>query len=440
MNRSVPTIMAVASAPGPSPRAILRISGPATIALIDQLFTEQLTHRELCPATLALDSQTTLPVLAMSMPAPKSFTSQHTLEIQLPGNAALLERLMHRLIELAQQIGRDVRFAEPGEFTRQAFEAGRIDLARAEGIAATIAATSDGQLAAATLLRRGALGQWATQMVDQLAGLLALVEAGIDFVDQDDVVAIEPAVLRDRLGGLIDRIDRQLHAPGQSIGEGALPWAVLVGRPNSGKSSLFNALLGRSRAVISDEAGTTRDVLCEPMLVEGREVMLVDIAGVEPGVGGLGQAMQSAGAGAIERADLLIELSDGPVPEASVRPGAPSIRVRSKADQGEAASDAFDVHVSAHSGAGLAALRRLIAQRLQSQQASVGGEVMLLGPRHVDCLHRARAELVGARAQEELELIASSMRTALDQLGEIGGQMSRDDVIGRVFATFCIGK
>ncbi|NBB84321.1 MAG: GTP-binding protein, partial [Alphaproteobacteria bacterium] len=268
-------------------------------------------------------------------------------------------------------------------------------------------------------------------------------------VDEEDVVAITPAEL-DRQLAEIERQLEDLRGRCRSWSQlEALPWVVLAGEPNTGKSTLFNALLGRERAVTSAAAGTTRDVLAEPLrLHDGdhdAEAMLVDMAGLDEPDAALDRAMQAAARQAIERAELIVALGES----AELTARTPTIRVASKADLG-ARVEAADVHVSAVTGQGLDALRRLIREHLADRTVAVGGEAMALQPRHARALHEAaealaaaRGQLVRQRDQRTLagpELVAEPLCRGLNQLAALGGEMTPDDVIGKVFATFCVGK
>ena len=313
LRQSVDTIVAVSSPPGRSPRGLIRFSGQDTrriiAGLIDGSAVDLLPRRLI---TVHLNDPD-LPALLTLFEAPHSYTGQDAAELQVPGNAALLERLLHRAVDAG------ARLAEPGEFTFRAYLAGKLDLTEAEGVAATITATSDGQLKAAQHLRNGELGGFAGELVDALGTRLALVEAGIDFTDQEDVVPIGPGDLDQQLADLEARL-ADLLANSRSWGEvEALPWVVLMGAPSAGKSTLFNALLGRERAVIDPLPGTTRDVLCEPMTITSndgtqREFMLVDIAGMDPttltGDSPIDRQARDAAQSAIDRADLILHIID----------------------------------------------------------------------------------------------------------------------------------
>lgn len=483
MTATEDTIVAVSSPPGRSPRGLIRCSGPAShdilVGLLDpasppasprgpaplppRTLIACRIHIPACDRAGGAASALPLPAFMAFFPAPRSYTGQDMAEVQCPGNPALLDRLVRRMTQLGG------RLAEPGEFTFRAFLAGKLDLTQAEGVAATIAAVSDGQLQAAALLRQGSLGRFAHELVDALADQLALIEAGIDFTDQEDVVPVPPGTLDDRLAQVGTRLEDLLGRSRPWSALESLPRVVLVGRPSAGKSTLFNVLLGRERAVTSPLPGTTRDVLMEPLTLreaQGRcvEVMLVDVAGLDSPQGALDRDVQAAARRAIRSADLLLHLHDAgdhpqldtdfaAWPQDSPTAAPPVVRVRTKADlaAGEAAHPSdVGIAVSAVTGQGLDALRVAIVQRLGGRAVSVAAEALALQPRHESALRQACEHLEAARALlapqrdarhiARAELVAGYLRQALDELAGLGGRMTPDDVIGRVFARFCIGK
>lgn len=462
------TIVAVSTPPGRAPRGLVRLSGQTAPQILRRLVAldppAAIRPRQLIVGRLR---HPPLPALVTFFAGPHSYTGQHVAELQLPGNAALLDRVIHQALRAG------ARLAEPGEFTFRAFTSGKIDLIQAEGVAATIAATSDSQLRAATMLRDGKLGRLAAELVDLLANQLALVEAGIDFVDQEDVVPIPPGELDRNLADVAVRLAALLGRSRSWGGLEALPRVVLVGPPSVGKSTLFNALLGRRRAVISAMPGTTRDVLCEPLsLALPRsphiEVMLVDIAGLNQPVAALDKQVQAAARRAIEQADLILRLENRAQPEPPYRhlavpPGAKVLTVHTKSDlpllpdsppdkrrDRSRAGPAAALSVSALTGENLHALRRAIGQCIGDRGVSVSGQLLALTPRHesslrgaldhVDAARKLLAPQRHATSIEHLELIAGRLRCGLDDLAGLGGQLTPDDVIGRVFATFCVGK
>ncbi len=427
------TIVAVASPPGHGLRGIVRLSGSASLRICG-LASD--LRAGVAPCVLPWDGSRALAVVSR---APRSFTGEDCVELLLPGHPELLDEAVRACIE------RGARGAEPGEFAARSWLHGKRSIDEAEGIALAIAATSDAQLRAAQRLQQGEAARAVDAARDGVATLLALVEAGIDFTDQEDVVAIGGRTLADRLGPIVTNL-RTLHAtPVAGAIERPAPWVVLVGPPNAGKSSLFNALLGHERTVASPLAGTTRDAVPEPVSVAGQEVMLVDAPGIEPPRTALDAAMQEQARQAIARAALSVRC----VPPGDELPAAAphELVVLTKKDEGGSAPPGTIV-TSAHRGVGLDALRAELATRLGSAAASESAEGAALLPRHRAAIDAAIDELDAAarRACEggaslpDAELVAAHLRAGLDALGSIGGSVTPDDVIGLVFARFCVGK
>jgi len=458
MSACTDTIVAISSPPGRSTRGLLRLSGPKTGNVLDSLLgthTHKVTEdRHLRPGRIRWDRHhDTLPVLVARFNGPRSYTGQDMAEIQCPGHPALLDRLIHRTIDLG------ARLADPGEFTFRAFMVGKMDLTRAEGVAAMISATSDGQLQAARLLRDGHLGQLAEQLVAKLGDQLALVEAGIDFTDQEDVVPVTRRELATTLAQVSDQLNELLTGSRPWGTLEALPRVVLAGAASSGKSTLFNALLARPRAVVSSTPGTTRDVLAEPLLLTSAqgnpiEVMLVDVAGLDEPNAALDQIAVAVARRAHEHADLILYLDDGRTAEPADPPpdmgACPTIKIHSKMDLRDRMPRRADVAISAHTGAGLQQLRCLIVDHIGEAAVSVSAGMLALQPRH-DAAMRAALDYVlescrllekqkPTRVIANVELVASTIRTALDELAGLGGALTPDDVIGRIFSKFCIGK
>ncbi len=448
------TIVAPASGHGRAGRAIIRVSGPAAHATVRDLMARsgeavgaagEIRRAELC---IAGDTEgRRLPCLVIRYDGPASFTGEDSVEIVLPGNPALIDRVIALLMRRP-----NVRLAQPGEFAARAYLAGKLTIEQAEGIAAKIAAQTDSQLAAAERLLDGTRGRQLREWTGELATLLALVEAGIDFTDQEDVVAIGPGELVERTDRLCAGIARLLGGQASWERSGGLPRVALVGPPNAGKSTLFNALLGRQRSVVSDIAGTTRDAIAETLELSGDapgagEVQLLDLPGMDASMsGGIDRAAQARAAGEAARADVLIHCdATGAFREDVAARGVPVIRVRTKMDLGGEASGA--IGVCALDGWNLGTLRRAIADAVQRGQEEDPEAATL--PRHRRALAQSldglNAALAAAgdpagRALSTPELVSAGLRAALDHLGEITGDVTPDDVLGRVFAVFCIGK
>jgi len=460
--RTGDTIVANAAAPGHAPRTVIRLSGPGSLTLLraDLEPPEPPPPNTIRPARLRLPALPgsdqhagvrTLPVLLGAFAAQRSYTGEDVLELQCPAHPALVERIE------ALCVARGARPSEPGEFTARAYLNDRLTLDQAEGVHALVGAASEAQLLAARRLAAGDVGDRWRALADRLSRALALVEAGIDFTDQEDVVPIAPAELARELEALVGALQAELGASGET--ERAEPRVVLAGVPNAGKSTLFNALRraanprSHDRAVASAEAGSTRDALVEPLdlsrLAPGSGVILwTDLPGLDATPTTPGErAAQHAAREALAHADVVIHCDPhgrfSPIPGTPEH--APTLRVRTKADLVHPHTEVEEpdsFSVCAIDGYGLGALARAIAD---SAFTRPGGVVSARARRAID---GALGELRGAReaidpsapALGTPELVAGAMRGALDRLGELAGRVTPDDVLARVFATFCVGK
>ena len=441
---STDTIVAVATAPGSGGVGIVRLSGPAAPAIAREvcggraLRPRQARHaRFLDAAGEAIDDG-----IALLFAAPASYTGEDVVELQGHGNPVLLQALVARCCALG------ARMARPGEFTQRAFLNGRLDLAQAEAVADLVAA---GDLTAARAARRsldGAFSRRVDALAESLVAIRVHVEAAIDFADEPletlggSALAAGLAEARDDLAALLAAAGR-----GRRLRDGL--HAVIVGPPNAGKSSLLNALAGSERAIVTDIAGTTRDLLHETVRVDGVELNLVDTAGLREGGDAIEREGMRRARAELERADLAIVVLDGREPEAGraavadAIAGVPQVLwLYNKADllaDPDAGGDAL--WISARTGAGLDEVHRRLHD-LAGGSVSGEGEFTARA-RHVDALQRAAAAVGHARRQlgeGVLELAAESLREAHDLLGEITGRIAPDDLLGHIFATFCIGK
>jgi tRNA modification GTPase len=356
------------------------------------------------------------------------------IEFHIPGSPLLARMLVGRAMELG------ARGAEAGEFTLRAYFNGKLDLTQAEGVAAAIAASSEGELAAARQLMSGELARRLRPVMELLAETAALVEVGIDF-SEEDVEFLSREEIGRRLGAMDGMLGDLVRDSLRFEKLAHEPTVVLCGRPNAGKSTLVNALAGRNRSVVSATAGTTRDALAVEVFLPRGRVRMIDVAGLEESASGeeIARQMREQAMGAIEGADVLVlvrEAGDGrPVVGVGREP---DLRVGSKIDLGGFA-EAGEMGVSAMSGMNMDRLRGEL-DRLTFGAESVGAK-LALGARHLAAIDSARGSV--KRAGERLgaaEFLAADLREALDALGQILGAVTADDLLGRIFSSFCIGK
>ncbi|WP_394538934.1 tRNA uridine-5-carboxymethylaminomethyl(34) synthesis GTPase MnmE [Lysobacter enzymogenes] len=447
------TIAAIATAPGAGGVGIVRLSGANARAIAEAMSGRTLQPRHAHYVRFTDAAGDTLDDgIALYFAAPASYTGEDVAELQAHGGPALLEELLARACALGG------RRARPGEFSERAFLEGRLDLAQAEAVADLIAAAD---ARAARAARRALDGEF-SRRVEALAGdLLAVrvhVEAAIDFADEP-IDTLGGGALRERLAGAARALDDLLAAAerGRRLRDGL--HAVIVGPPNAGKSSLLNALAGSARAIVTDIAGTTRDLLHETIKLDGVELTLVDTAGLRDGGDAIEREGMRRARGELDRADLAIVVLDARDPHGGLAAVADAIApvparlfVYNKIDLLESDYDSPGpadvggedrVFVSAQTGAGLDALHARLRALAQGDAGEAMEGAFTARARHVDALIRAGEELSEARAQldhEMLDLAAEALRQAHDALGEITGRVRADDLLGHIFSSFCIGK
>lgn len=464
------TIVAVSSPPGASPRGIIRLSGPDAVALAAGVFeadpgealAESPGYRRLM-GRARIDADATVPAEAYVFRGPASYTRQDLVELHTAGSPPVLALLLDALTQAG------ARHAEPGEFTARAYFAGALDLTRVEGVAAVIHARNDSQLRASQALLQGELSRRSLRLRERVTDLLALLEAGIDFVEEE-IEFITAEQVRATLLETADELAGLLReAPSVERLE-LLPRVLLVGRPNAGKSTLFNRLTGMDRAMQSAVAGTTRDVLSAPLRVPGGEVTLLDSAGLEldpaaETADGADPALLAAIATrrAAATADLVLLVVDaGLSPESTARglrtalPERPAVVVLSKMDalaethsrKNLAGEFPGAVAVSALTGEGVEALRERIGHVIFGEAEAHGAELLALSGRQRSALREAHealtraAQIVENRPEisEFYELLALETRGAANALSLLVGEVATDELLGRIFARFCIGK
>jgi len=454
------TIAAIATPPGQSGIGIVRMSGPQAVAIADAIFRPASSDDP--PSVQGTfttryghvsDGEETLDeVLLTVMRAPRTYTTQDVVEINCHGGAVPLRRTLEFVLR------RGARLADPGEFTKRAFYFGRIDLAQAEAVADAIGAQTEAAHRAAMHHLSGGLSQRIRAFRDRLMELAGYVEASIDF-GEDDIDFLSREQLRDGIGRLAQDMRELLASAeaGRALREGVR--AAIVGRPNVGKSSLMNALLREDRVIVAPHPGTTRDVVEETVCLSGFPVTLADTAGLREPTDEIEEAGVGLARSWIERADLVLLVIDG---SEALRdedrrllnelPAAQRLIVINKADLPQRVCDtdlglapgAQVVHVSALTGEGLGALEDSVARMTWSGEGSLGAQVIVTNVRHKHAIERAAGALEGCLANEAQgvgeEVLAEDLRVALDALGEITGDTTREDVIYDIFARFCIGK
>ena len=442
MDAANDTIVAIATASGAGGVGIVRLSGPRAREIGETLAGRRLQARHAHHTRFAdADGEAIDDGITLYFRGPASFTGEDVVELQAHGSPVLLRELVARCVALG------ARQARPGEFSERAFLNGKLDLAQAEAVADLIAASDVQAARAARRSLDGVFSQQVNALMGQVLAIRVHVEAAIDFAD-------EPL---DTLGGAALR--RQLEEArttlatlrgqaerGRKLRDGL--HVVLAGPPNAGKSSLLNALAGGERAIVTDIAGTTRDLLRETIRIDGVELTLVDTAGLRAA----GDAIEAEGIrrarDELARADLALVVLDARDPEAGRAAVADGIAgvprvlwLHNKADLLPVTADVGEdaLAISARTGAGLDVLHR----RLLALSGAGHGGTFSARARHVDALARADHQLQRASAElalERLELAAEDLVQAHEALGEIGGRVGADALLGHIFSAFCIGK
>jgi tRNA modification GTPase len=451
-------IAAIATAPGRGGIGVVRASGKSLGALIDALFPGvklSPRHATYIPFKAA-NGDVIDEGLALYFKGPHSYTGEDVLELQGHGGPVVLQMLLARVLEAGSAAG--LRLAEPGEFTRRAFLNDKLDLAQAEAVADLIDASTEAAAKSASQSLSGAFSQVVHHLVDQTINLRMLVEATLDF-PEEEIDFLEKSNARGQLAGIIEALENVFRqaAQGALLREGLN--VVLVGQPNVGKSSLLNALAGADVAIVTPIAGTTRDKVTETIQIEGIPLNIIDTAGIRTldDVDVVERIGIERTWGEVGKADVILHLLDdnlGPSLEdekivAAFPAGVPVVRIWNKIDLSghkpsmDVSPDATHLYLSAHEKLGIDLLRTELLRIAGWQQT--GESLYLARERHLIALRAAREHLELARQHamqddQSLDLFAEELRLAQDQLSSITGQFTPDDLLGVIFSRFCIGK
>jgi len=447
------TISALATPPGRAGVGIIRVSGPAAMTIAQAVlgYQPQPRYAHYGPFHNA-QGQLLDEGIALYFPGPHSFTGEDVLELQGHGGPVLMDMILQSVTALG------ARLARPGEFSERAFLNDKLDLAQAEAIADLIESSSEQAARCAMRSLQGAFSQRVDQLVESLTQLRIYVEAAIDFPEEEIDFLADGKVASD-LDDVVQRLDETLlqAQQGSLMREGMR--VVIAGRPNAGKSSLLNALSGQDTAIVTSVEGTTRDVLREEIHIDGMPLHVIDTAGLRDSEDEVEKIGIERAWSEIEQADRILLLvdsttSDAVTPDAvwtglnrRLPDGIPLTLIRNKIDlstetPGYEDADVPLIRLSAKEGSGVDALREHLKACMGFQGESEDG--FLARRRHLDALNRARELLEQGRVQLQDfgagELLAEDLRQAQDELGEITGAMTADDLLGEIFSSFCIGK
>lgn len=465
------TICAVASAPGPAVRGVIRISGPDTACVLERLlancFPQSLGSKRSRALKVSLDLGEPLgsvPAQVLYWPTSRSYTGQPSAELHLIGAGPVLQQTLARLTHLG------ARLAEPGEFTLRSFLAGRIDLTQAEAVLGVIEAETRSGLHAALDQLTGGISQPLDALRNQLLELLADVEAALDFVDED-IQFIDDETLAARLQGISDEVHSIAQTMNSRQRASELPLVVLWGYPNAGKSSLLNRLAGSDTAIVADVVGTTRDPVEVRLTIGEQSVRIVDTAGMERLATHLGDAVNAGGTvntadiseqaqqlamAMLQQADVRLccvdaRMTDAEVPQVdglqrSVH--TTDLKIATKGDlvpsnAARRLQEAGWIVVSSLNDVGIDRLIAAVAEGL----AETGDEPQSVGSTAARCresLENAAAGLLAAANVVQLgegqEFVAAELRLAIDAIGQVTGKVYTDDILDKIFSRFCIGK
>lgn len=441
------TIAAIATPAGNAGVGIIRISGNNAKQIAKRLTQLELQPRHAHYGSFHdTDNSIIDSGLALFFPKPASFTGEDTVEIQGHGGSVIMDMLLKRILSLG------ARMAKPGEFSERAFLNGKLDLAQAEAIADLIESSTEKSARSAQQSMQGVFSRQVNELVEELTELRIYVEAAIDFVDEE-IDFLGDGIVENRVIRLIKSIQKILDTAqqGRLLRDGMT--VVLAGKPNAGKSSLLNALAGHEAAIVTDIAGTTRDVLKERIQIDGMPLHIIDTAGLHDSDNAVEQEGIRRAHAEIQKADkilLLIDIND-PEPDSLLKTLPEHIsltRIYNKIDLRELApaikesEDGTQIYLSIKKDIGMDLLLQHLKQSVGFDGAA--DNVFIARRRHIEALSKGLAFVQNALAQlqhhQAGELVAEDLRQAQNHLAEITGVFTSDDLLGKIFSSFCIGK
>lgn len=441
------TIAAVATPPGNGGVGIIRVSGPKVPEIALKILHKNPTPRMAHYLNFTdADGSTIDSGILLYFPAPASYTGEHVLELQGHGGSVVINMLLKRVISLG------IRLARAGEFTERAFLNNKLDLAQAEAVADLIESTTEQSVRSAQKSMQGVFSSQVNALVDELTELRVYVEAAIDFVDEE-IDFLSDGVVENRIIKLAKAISKILETAqqGRLLRDGMT--VVLAGKPNAGKSSLLNALSGYEAAIVTEEAGTTRDLLKERIHIDGMPLHIIDTAGLRDSDNVVEQEGIRRAREEIKKADMVLVIADirdhdDSALELPLTNKKNIVKIINKIDllgkQPELIEDKHGktIYLSAKKGIGLDLLKQVVKQTMGFNDHTE--DVFIARTRHIDALSQAYKSIDIAleqlRGSQAGELVAEDLHQAQNHLAEITGTVSSDDLLGHIFSSFCIGK
>lgn len=438
------TIAAIATPPGRGGIGVLRLSGDNAPDIARQLLRSQ--RQQLIPRQAVLcdfldaEERAIDQGILIYYPQPASYTGEHVIELQGHGGTAVMNLLLQRVIELGAELAR------PGEFTERAFRNNKIDLLQAEAIIDLIDSSSGQAARSAMRSLQGKFSDSINQLQQKLTTIRVQVESQIDFAEED-IGNIENIQLQQQIKACLTYIDQIKARAEQGFRLNAGLQAIIIGEPNVGKSSLFNQLTGKLAAIVSTTPGTTRDILYQDILIEDIQLRIIDSAGLRVAESDIEKQGVTRAHEAIEQSDMILSVSTMDQKPLDIdAKGKPMLIIKNKIDQSEQQQQLLaknaqgnSIYLSAKTGAGIDDLRQALKKHIANNNNNE--DSLMARTRHLEALNRVQYHLAQVDAQQKnLECLAEELRSAQTALGYIMGEQLPDDLLGEIFATFCIGK